>query len=668
MSQRPYIKKPLVLDSVDNSMHARDYQAIGVDFLYNGHPMNPIGFNAFLGDQMRLGKTNQFLLAAASAKKNGDDRFPMLIVLKPANIFQWAREIKKWYSKSNLSCFIIQSQDGFIPDGIDMYIISMDLIGRKGRCKSCGHVAERHEDCSGRCGMKVGKAKDPCDCRIFEPNGDSMVEKLLELQLKVVCVDEAHSFKNTDTARTRGLLQFLNNISQHETEQEYTFTCPWTHESEVLYEKYGLSDAATGDDVLRAMKLAALKAHPDHGGTTDTFMQYQKDQKVITDLVLSGNAKSTKITWTEKVIVQVDDRNTIKTIRKASKCPVCEAYVSMTSQAPVLERSQCGIVMMSGTAIVNNAEEYYVPLHILAPDKVPSLHRFRKDWLIQDHNTGKFSRIHPHRLETFRNFVEPYVLRREYKDVYSELPILNRNFTLVAIEDDTLKKLYNQTLDKIEEDMIKSNFTRGTSIGEIAILRQICGLAKTKFAAQMIEESIDSAPDYTKYAIGIHHHVVKDSLELAFGSPIQTLTGLDSKKEKDRIMRDFMTSPERVCAINMLAGGVGMDFWYVENVLILERQWSSAYEDQFEKRFYNPDIPMMRERMKSWLGDRWPDNENKITNVEYLVARGTIDEFFYDLVETKRDIIHQTIDNDWHVESDPATWREFMMKVVSSRL
>jgi len=129
-----------------------------------------------------------------------------------------------------------------------------------------------------------------------------------------------------------------------------------------------------------------------------------------------------------------------------------------------------------------------------------------------------------------------------------------------------------------------------------------------------------------------------------------------------------MTSPERVCAINMLAGGVGMDFWYVENVLILERQWSSAYEDQFEKRFYNPDIPMMRERMKSWLGDRWPDNENKITNVEYLVARGTIDEFFYDLVETKRDIIHQTIDNDWHVESDPATWREFMMKVVSSRL
>ena len=105
MSQQPYIKRPLVLDSVDNSMHARDYQIAGVDFLYNGHPNNPLGFNAFLGDQMRLGKTNQFLLAAASAKKNGDDRFPMLIVLKPANIFQWAREIKKWYSKSNLSCF-----------------------------------------------------------------------------------------------------------------------------------------------------------------------------------------------------------------------------------------------------------------------------------------------------------------------------------------------------------------------------------------------------------------------------------------------------------------------------------------------------------------------------------------------------------------------------------
>ena len=205
--------------------------------------------------------------------------------------------------------------------------------------------------------MKVGKGKvkDTCDCRIFEASGDSMVEKLLELGLKVVCVDEAHSFKNTDTARTRGLLQFLNNISQHETEQEYTFTCPWEHESEALFEKYNLSETASGEDVLRAMKLAALKNHPDHGGTTDTFMQYQKDQKVITDLVLGGNYNKTKITWTEKVIVQVNDRNTIKTIHKSSRCPVCEAYVSMTSQAPVLERSQCGIVMMSGTAIINNA-------------------------------------------------------------------------------------------------------------------------------------------------------------------------------------------------------------------------------------------------------------------------------------------------------------------------
>ena len=44
-------------------------------------------------------------------------------------------------------------------------------------------------------------------------------------------------------------------------------------------------------------------------------------------------------------------------------------------------RSACGIIMLSGTAIKNRAEEYFVPLNIVAPERFPSLERFRCDWL-----------------------------------------------------------------------------------------------------------------------------------------------------------------------------------------------------------------------------------------------------------------------------------------------
>ena len=663
----------LVTTSVDGQYNAWPYQEEGAWFIYKGHGENSHGFNAILGDQMRLGKTVQFLLALATAKRNGDNRFPCLIIVKPANTWQWIREHDRWFSEEPLSLYPINSLDAFLPPGFDVYVISMDLIGRKGRCKACKHHAERHKDANDQCSMKDSKTKKTCECRQFIPGGDSMVEKLLKLNFRVCCADEMHSFKNTDSARTRGLIQFLYNIAQHETEQEFTFSCPFTHDSNSsIFEKYGLSDAASAEDILKAIKLAAFAAHPDHGGTSESFRDYQRDKEKITELVLSGNHSKTKITWTEKIKIKLDDRNTTATTSKTSHCPVCDAWVSMTAQTQINATQKCGIVLLSGTAIVNNAEEYFVPLHLVAPHRVPNIASFRRNWL--DENNG-YKTIKPWRLGQFHDFIAPYVLRREHKDVYKELPPLKRSFTIISIDDEALKKLYNQTLDIIELDMNtkgRANYSYFDSIGELTKLRQICGLAKTRFAVQQIEAAMCDDNPYTRYAVGIHHHAVKDSLKLAFANsdiPILTLTGLDDAKEKDRIMREFMNSPERVTAINMLAGGVGMDFWYVENVLILERQFSSAYEDQFEARFYNPNKELVSQRMNEWLGsDIWPVERIKNTEVEYIVAKGTIDEYFYRLVENKRRILHETIDTDWHIAQDSVSWQELLEQTLANRL
>ena len=111
--------------------------------------------------------------------------------------------------------------------------------------------------------------------------------------------------------------------------------------------------------------------------------------------------------------------------------------------------------------------------------------------------------------------------------------------------------------------------------------------------------------------------------------------------------------------MNTTAVREGMDFLYIENVIIVERGWSSAMEEQFECRFFNPDPQIMEDR----------GLKNKVTNYEYIVAKGTIDEFYwYDMVEQKREqIFGETVTNSWSID-DPDTFAALLERTTSNRL
>jgi hypothetical protein len=95
-----------------------------------------------------------------------------------------------------------------------------------------------------------------------------------------------------------------------------------------------------------------------------------------------------------------------------------------------------------------------------------------------------------------------------------------------------------------------------------------------------------------------------------------------------------------------------MDFHYVNNVLILERQWSSADEEQFEFRFYNPDKSI----------------KTAATNVEYVLMKDTIDEFFHDLVSEKHKIFGETIGNNWSLQEDLTGFKALLERTIGGRL
>lgn len=567
----------IITTGITEGYKLRPYQLDGVKFILASD------CNCVIGDQMRLGKTPQALMAL---RNQYTERTPCLIIVRSANIWQWTREYRTWVDPNIMGIWPILGTTGLIPPGFKTYIISMDTLGRPGTCKNCTHSLSRHDEKTNKCSVKK------CKCNKPESNNDSILDRLREIDFKLIIADEAHSFKNDDSQRSRAVVQFLTEKNTLENTRTLYYSCPYCQHTWERQIRYTIINGAE---------------------------QYVSD---------------------------------------STTCPSCHASVGVRRRSEPITDRKCGCILLTGTAIKNAADEYFIPLNLVAPQKFSSRARFEREWL-QPNDKGRYTRIKSYRYEEFKKYISPYVLRREKEDVYTDLPPLNRMFTLIEPDKGALSTQYNKILDKIDAQLAsRANPSYWELATEMMELRKICGLMKVMWTADYVEASLmDSEKDNNgKIAIGIHHHDVRDILKFKLqnvGNGVLSLSGEDSSEQKDYIMHHFATSPEKILVINMLAGGVGMDFHYCHNVIILERQWSFADEEQFEFRFYNPD--------KSIQGDA-------ATQVEYIVAKGTLDEWWYNMIEAKKQIQGETIGTNWDLSQEPDSFRRLLEETVSNRL
>jgi SNF2 family DNA or RNA helicase len=153
-----------------------------------------------------------------------------------------------------------------------------------------------------------------------------------------------------------------------------------------------------------------------------------------------------------------------------------------------------------------------------------------------------------------------------------------------------------------------------------------------------------------KMLIFVHHIDVGDILmsrlgklcaELEIAKPLQFQAGDDSLEFVGRFQ------DARIGIVSTLAGGEGMDGLQhlCSDMIMLERQWNPANEEQAEKR------------ISQRIGQ-----ENHCT-ATYFVAVGTVCEFFSEIVERKREIVGKTLSGEaieWNQSS--------LMKELTERL
>lgn len=313
-------------------------------------------------------------------------------------------------------------------------------------------------------------------------------------------------------------------------------------------------------------------------------------------------------------------------------------------------------IFLSGTPIKNKASEYFTILNLLAPERFTNYASFCRYWLVPN-DKGVYTRLDPIMVEQFHQLTSKWILRREVKDVQKNLPKLTRDIQWVEIDDPVIKNAYNNELDMFNNFLrTATRIDSTTLLGWLAKMRAITGQAKIPWALEYAEQFMEQSEH--PLLIGIHHHAVRDVLfvklqQLGFNP--SKFSGEDNQFAKERIKQNFINGNNRVMVMNMIAGGTGTDGLQkvCHNAVVLERQWSSADEQQFEKRL-----------------DR--DGQTYPCDIVYPIAVRTIDEWFHNLVEEKRKIIRETMGDSEAMEFDPTSDSELIMNLaemtVSHRL
>lgn len=304
------------------------------------------------------------------------------------------------------------------------------------------------------------------------------------------------------------------------------------------------------------------------------------------------------------------------------------------------------IIALSGTPVKNNGLEYFPVLNLLYPNRFPTVENYQVRFL-QTYNTGYSIKTGGFREpEKFRDYTKDFIIRRTREEVLPDLPVITRNFMFSELGD-AVEEAYKAELKKFQEYYNESGddsaLMRASNIlAYMSRMRHLTGLAKIDPTVSYVEDFINDTD--RKITIFLHHKDVADALyarleELQRADPNKWGSGilqLKSGADTTEILDAFKLPQFRILIASTLSSGEGLNMQFCSDCIMMERQWNPANEEQAEARFIR--IGQLADRVSG----------------TYMVAVGTIDEFFSTLVEKKRSVCKNVVDfkeTDWNESS-----------------
>ncbi len=294
---------------------------------------------------------------------------------------------------------------------------------------------------------------------------------------------------------------------------------------------------------------------------------------------------------------------------------------------------------LTGTPVENHVGDMWSIMEFLMPGLLPNKSRFVKDFIrpIQAGETAALRKI--------KKITGPFILRRlkTDKSIISDLPEKIETDVFCSLNKEQAS-LYAAVLDDLEEKLSGSSGIRrrGAVLSAVTSLKQVCDhpalylkdrsqlsgrsgkLARlTEIAEEMLSIG-DRALIFTQYAeMG---GMLKNYLQETFGREALFLHGGVDRSKRDEMVRKFQESKDAppFFVLSLKAGGTGLNLTGANQVVMFDRWWNPAVEQQAVDRAYRIG---QKERVL----------------VHYFCCRGTLEERIENLIRSKKEIADSVV-------------------------
>lgn len=299
-------------------------------------------------------------------------------------------------------------------------------------------------------------------------------------------------------------------------------------------------------------------------------------------------------------------------------------------------------IALTGTPVENHVGDMWSIMEFLVPGLLPSKNKFNSEYLrpIQAGNALMAEKI--------RKIISPFVLRRlkSDKNIISDLPDKIETKVFCPLEREQAN-LYKRVLAEHREAISSSEGIkrRGRILATITALKQVCNhpalylkdnsslegrSGKMERLSQIAEELISTDGRvliFTQYSeMG---RLIKQYIEETFGQEALFLHGGVPKKKRDEMVNKFQQDKDapRFFILSLKAGGSGINLTRANHVIMFDRWWNPAVEQQAVDRAYR-------------IG------QDRNVQVHYFCCKGTLEEKIEDLINTKKAIADTVIKSE----------------------
>ena len=288
---------------------------------------------------------------------------------------------------------------------------------------------------------------------------------------------------------------------------------------------------------------------------------------------------------------------------------------------------------LTGTPIENSLAELWSIFDYIMPGYLFSYKNFKTMYetpIVKNEDTKA--------MEKLKMLIEPFILRRNKKEVLTELP--DKTITVLNNEmGEEQRKLYLSYLAQAKQEVSEQININGFEKSHIQILaaltrlRQICchpglfiqdyhaGSSKLEQCMEIIEDAIQSGhkillfSGYTAMFPFMEERLKEKNISYF------KLTGATKVDERIALVEEFNENPKiKVFLISLKAGGTGLNLTGADMVIHYDPWWNLSTENQATDRAYR-------------IGQK-----NNV-QVYKLITKNSIEEKIYELQQKKAELV-----------------------------